>query len=92
MGCVEKSQFGLVRFGLHFENLVWLCSQNSELVATLFKNYSLENERKVMISCGLFYSLLISYDDSIYAFGYNGCGQLGIGTQDQRFPIKFTQE
>jgi alpha-tubulin suppressor-like RCC1 family protein len=45
-----------------------------------------------MISCGLFYSLLISYYDSIYAFGYNGCGQLGIGTQDQRFPIKLTQE
>jgi hypothetical protein len=26
---------GLVRFGLHFENLVWFRSQNSELVATL---------------------------------------------------------
>ncbi len=28
---------GLVRFGLHFENLVRFCSQNSELVATLVK-------------------------------------------------------
>jgi hypothetical protein len=27
---------GLVRFGLHFENMVWFCPQNSELVATLF--------------------------------------------------------
>ncbi len=29
---------GLVRFGLHFENLVRFCSQNSELVSTLILN------------------------------------------------------
>ena len=34
---------GLVRFGLHFENLVWFGSQSSELVATLI--YS--NERNI---------------------------------------------
>ncbi len=29
---------GLVRFGLHFENMVWFCPQNSELVATLISS------------------------------------------------------
>jgi hypothetical protein len=28
----------LVRFGLHFENMVWFCPQNSELVATLIRS------------------------------------------------------
>ncbi len=46
-----------------------------------------------MISCGLFHSLLISYDDDIYELGWNRFGQIGNGTQEtQRFPIKLTQE
>jgi hypothetical protein len=41
------------------------------------------------ISCGLSYSLLLSCDGDIYAFGYNYCGEVGNGTQEkQRFPIK----
>jgi hypothetical protein len=33
---------GLVRFGLHFENLVRFGSQSSEQVTTLFETYSLK--------------------------------------------------
>jgi hypothetical protein len=41
------------------------------------------------ISCGAQHSLLLSYDEDIYAFGCNCCGQIGNGTQEnQRFPIK----
>jgi hypothetical protein len=34
-------------------------------------------------------SLLLSCDADIYAFGWNGCGEVGNGTwKKQRFPIK----
>jgi alpha-tubulin suppressor-like RCC1 family protein len=41
------------------------------------------------LRCGPFYSLLLSCDRDIYAFGSNGRGQVGNGTIIiQKFPIK----
>jgi hypothetical protein len=45
------------------------------------------------ISCGLCHSLLLSKDGVIYAFGYNYCGQLGIGNKESQLrPVELSHE
>jgi alpha-tubulin suppressor-like RCC1 family protein len=45
------------------------------------------------ISCGHSHNLLLSDEGVIYAFGYNRCGQIGIGTKEtQRKPTKLIHE
>jgi alpha-tubulin suppressor-like RCC1 family protein len=43
-----------------------------------FKNYSFENEKIVMISCGLWHSLALTESGRVFGWGHNECGQLGV--------------
>jgi hypothetical protein len=42
------------------------------------KNYSFENERIVMISCGYRHSLALTESGRVFGWGDNECGQLGV--------------
>jgi alpha-tubulin suppressor-like RCC1 family protein len=43
-----------------------------------FKNYSFENEKIVMISCGLRHSLALTESGRVFGWGWNNRGQLGV--------------
>jgi hypothetical protein len=52
-----------------------------------FKNYSFENEKIVMISCGLRHSLALTESGRVFGWGNNYWGQLGLDVRDSSEPI-----
>jgi hypothetical protein len=52
-----------------------------------FKNYSFENEKIVMISCGWRHSLALTESGRVFGWGSNGNGQLGVDIKDSNEPI-----
>jgi serine/threonine protein kinase len=52
-----------------------------------FKNYSFENEKIVMISCGLYHSLALTESGRVFGWGRNGLGQLGVNVWRSSEPI-----
>jgi hypothetical protein len=46
------------------------------------KNYSFENEKIIMISCGLRHSLALTESGRIFGWGHNTCGQFGVDVED----------
>jgi alpha-tubulin suppressor-like RCC1 family protein len=53
------------------------------------KQISFKNERIIQIACGNWHSMALTTDGSVYGWGYNCFGQIGIGsTTDQKIPIK----
>jgi alpha-tubulin suppressor-like RCC1 family protein len=58
---------------------------DDQLIPTKVKGFN--NERIVMISCGSFHSMALTECGHVYSWGYNVCGQLGIGnTEDSNEP------
>ena len=51
----------------------------SFILTTLAQANPIENEA-IQIAAGKFYSLALKEDGSVWAWGYNGNGQLGDGT------------
>jgi hypothetical protein len=58
---------------------------NSELKS--LKNYSFENEKIVMISCGLRHSLALTESGRVFGWGDNSRGQLGVDVDYSIEPI-----
>jgi hypothetical protein len=52
-----------------------------------FKNYSFENEKMVMISCGLGHSLALTESGRVFGWGDNCVGQLGVDVRHSSEPI-----
>ncbi len=52
------------------------CNDN-QLISIKVKGFN--NERVVMISCGSDHSMALTECGHVYSWGYNNCGQLGIG-------------
>ncbi len=52
-----------------------------------FINYSFENEKIVMISCGAWHSLALTKSGRIFGWGSNRYGQLGVDVMDSSEPI-----
>jgi hypothetical protein len=52
-----------------------------------FKNYSFENERIVMISCGFCHSLALTESGRVFSWGRNYWGQLGVNVRHSSEPI-----
>jgi hypothetical protein len=53
----------------------------------LFKNYSFENEKIVMISCGWEHSLALTESGRVFGWGINDVGELGVDVKDSNEPI-----
>jgi serine/threonine protein kinase len=51
-----------------------------------FKNYSFENNKIVMISCGLRHSLALTESGRVFGWGSNWSGQLGVGVRHSSEP------
>jgi hypothetical protein len=58
---------------------------NSDLKS--LKNYSFENEKIVMISCGQLHSLALTESGRVFGWGNNYKGQLGVDVEDSSEPI-----
>jgi tRNA A-37 threonylcarbamoyl transferase component Bud32 len=58
---------------------------NSDLKS--LKNYSFENEKIVMISCGELHSLALTESGRVFGWGDNLFGQLGVDVEDSSEPI-----
>jgi hypothetical protein len=52
-----------------------------------FKNYSFENEKIVMISCGGWHSLALTESGRVFGWGSNWEGQLGVNVRNTSEPI-----
>jgi alpha-tubulin suppressor-like RCC1 family protein len=52
-----------------------------------FMNYSFENEKIVMISCGLWHSLALTESGRVFCWGNNIDGQLGVDVEYSSEPI-----
>jgi alpha-tubulin suppressor-like RCC1 family protein len=52
-----------------------------------FKNYSFENDKIVMISCGYTHSLALTESGRVFGWGWNGFGQLGVDVEHSSEPI-----
>jgi WD40 repeat protein len=52
-----------------------------------FKNYSFENEKIVMISCGRWHSLALTENGRVFGWGHNCLGQLGVYVWHSSEPI-----
>ncbi len=52
-----------------------------------FINYSFENEKIVMISCGVWHSLALTKSGRIFGWGSNRYGQLDVDVMDSSEPI-----
>jgi alpha-tubulin suppressor-like RCC1 family protein len=50
-------------------------------------NYSFENERIVIISCGGWHSSALTESSRVFGWGDNGCGQLGANIWCSSEPI-----
>jgi tRNA A-37 threonylcarbamoyl transferase component Bud32 len=60
---------------------------------TPIKVNGFSDERVIMISCGGWHSLALTESGCVYSWGYNECGQLGIGnTIDSNKPILIALE
>ena len=44
-------------------------------------------DNMVSVSCGAHHTMCLSSDFKVYAFGYNHCGQLGIGRNVESEPL-----
>ncbi len=70
--CGEVYAWGWNKFGQIGNG----CNYN-QLIPIKVKGFN--NERVVMISCGSFHSMALTECGHVYSWGYNVCGQLGIG-------------
>jgi alpha-tubulin suppressor-like RCC1 family protein len=52
-----------------------------------FKNYSFENEKIVMISCGRWHTLALTESGRVFGWGDNEFGQLGVDVEHSSEPI-----
>ncbi len=52
-----------------------------------FKNYSFESEKIVMVSCGKEHSLALTESGSVFGWGHNYSGQLGVNVRHSSEPI-----
>jgi alpha-tubulin suppressor-like RCC1 family protein len=52
-----------------------------------FENYSFENEKIVMISCGFEHSLALTESGRVFGWGHNFYGQLGVNVMHSSEPI-----
>jgi hypothetical protein len=52
-----------------------------------FMNYSFQNEKIVMLSCGSRHLLAHTENGHVIGWGHNYCGQLGVNVKDSSKPI-----
>ncbi len=71
--CGEVYAWGSNRFGQ-----IGNACNSDQLMPIKMKGFN--NERVVMISCGLWHSMALTESGRVYSWGRNDCGQLGIGT------------
>jgi hypothetical protein len=60
---------------------------SEEIYLKSLKNYSFENEKIVMISCGFQHSLALTESGRVFGWGYNFDGQLGVDVEHASEPI-----
>jgi alpha-tubulin suppressor-like RCC1 family protein len=81
MCCGEEHLILLTQSGKVYEYLVKDNErENSE-------NYSFENEKIVMISCGGWHSLELTESGRVFGWGHNFYGQLGVNLMHSSEPI-----
>ena len=72
----------LYSFGDNFSGQLGLGDDTNRIVATLVSVPS--GLRVKAVSCGDYYTVIITGNDNLYSFGNNGFGQLGLGDEDIR--------
>jgi alpha-tubulin suppressor-like RCC1 family protein len=91
MCCGEEHSILLTQSGKVYEYEVdEYVLENSEYIyfkLKSFKNYSFENERIVMISCGRWHSLALTESGLVFGWGDNSYGQLSVDVRYSREPI-----
>jgi hypothetical protein len=92
MCCGEKHSILLTQSGKVYENEVNEDERkNSEKYIHFklkpLKNYSFENEKIVMISCGYEHSLALTESGRVFGWGSNWSGQLGVDVEHPSEPI-----
>jgi alpha-tubulin suppressor-like RCC1 family protein len=92
MCCVERYTILLTQSGKVYEYEVNDYErENSEKYIHFelksFKNYSFENEKIVMISCGYLHSLALTESGRVFGWGDNQFGQLGVDVEYSIEPI-----
>jgi hypothetical protein len=70
------------------------CDHIFSLDPVLVYDTDIKNKNIIQISCGFLHSLILTDNSEIFSFGFNNYGQIGDGTNTNRFlptPIFLTQ-
>jgi alpha-tubulin suppressor-like RCC1 family protein len=92
MCCGQRNSILLTQCGKVYEYL-WKddkrenCEKYIYFELKSFKNYSFENEKIVMISCGASHSLALAESGRVFGWGDNDCEQLGVDVMESNEPI-----
>lgn len=105
IGFVACSDFHTIIINSNFE--VWVCGRNDHGQLGLGHNENRNiphpllvlsqtgqiNVKAKRVACGAFYTMLISGGDTLWAFGANGYGQLGLGDNvDKNIPTPISDK
>jgi RCC1 and BTB domain-containing protein len=75
-------------WGWNIRGLLGIGSKDKRYHKPILNQY-LNNEFVIAISCGVYHSLVLTNCGEVYAWGWNYCGQIGNGCNDnQLIPIK----
>jgi RCC1 and BTB domain-containing protein len=87
--CIARNSSGKVYcWGYNELGYLGIGSQDGSYHKPILNQY-LNNEFVIDISCGAYHSLVLTNCGEVYAWGYNECGQIGNGCNDnQLIPIK----